>query len=184
MLVLGRHRHTLCSEVSPESRLLLAQLALGDELVEGQLRVLGLQALQPVHRLEHREQLAVGRLAVRMDGPLDFMTKADNTDKAAVTKSITFYSVIGAVVGAWVVVPPPPSGGVQAAMANAIAPTATKAARRTTRTPMLSPLVPRISLRGEQLFSSVTVIGVTVNERCSGPDSQLADRGSHAPDRS
>jgi len=43
---------------------------------------------------------AVGRLAVRMDGPLDFMTKADNTDKAAVTKSITFYSVIGAVVGA------------------------------------------------------------------------------------
>ncbi len=43
---------------------------------------------------------AVGRLAVRMDGPLDFMTKADNTDKAAVTKSIPFYGVIGGVVGA------------------------------------------------------------------------------------
>src|SRR5205814_567684 len=33
-----------------------------------------------------------------MDGPLDFMTKADNTDKAAVTKSPTFFVVVGAVV--------------------------------------------------------------------------------------
>ncbi|MEZ4300935.1 MAG: MXAN_5187 family protein [Polyangiaceae bacterium] len=41
---------------------------------------------------------AVGRLSVRVDGPLDFMSKADNTDKGSVTKSPTFFGAIGAVV--------------------------------------------------------------------------------------
>jgi hypothetical protein len=41
---------------------------------------------------------AVGRLAVKVDGPMDFLTKADNTDKSSVTKSPTFYGVIGGVV--------------------------------------------------------------------------------------
>jgi len=41
---------------------------------------------------------AVGRLAVRMDTPMDFLWKADNTDKSAVTKSPVFFAVIGGVV--------------------------------------------------------------------------------------
>lgn len=41
---------------------------------------------------------AVGRLAVRVDGPFEFLTKADNTDKSSVTRSPTFYGAAGAVV--------------------------------------------------------------------------------------
>lgn len=41
---------------------------------------------------------AVGRLAVKVDNPLDFLAKADNTDKGSVTKSPTFFGAIGAVV--------------------------------------------------------------------------------------
>lgn len=41
---------------------------------------------------------AVGRLAVRVGDPFDFLTKADNTDKSAVTKSPAFFITIGAVV--------------------------------------------------------------------------------------
>ncbi len=41
---------------------------------------------------------AVGRLSVRVDGPFEFLTKADNTDKATVTKSPVFFGAIGAVV--------------------------------------------------------------------------------------
>ncbi len=41
---------------------------------------------------------AVGRLAVKVDNPLDFLAKADNTDKSSVTKSPTFFGAIGAVV--------------------------------------------------------------------------------------
>ncbi|MBK8251844.1 MAG: hypothetical protein IPK82_04150 [Polyangiaceae bacterium] len=41
---------------------------------------------------------AVGRLAVRVDGPFDFLTKADNTDKSAVTKSPVFFGVVGGVL--------------------------------------------------------------------------------------
>lgn len=41
---------------------------------------------------------AVGRLAVKVDNPLDFLAKADNTDKSSVTKSPAFFGAIGAVV--------------------------------------------------------------------------------------
>jgi hypothetical protein len=41
---------------------------------------------------------AVGRLAARVDSPFDFLSKADNTDKSAVTKSPAFFGVVGGVV--------------------------------------------------------------------------------------
>lgn len=41
---------------------------------------------------------AVGRLAVRIGDPTGFLTQADNTDKATVTKSPAFFGAIGAVV--------------------------------------------------------------------------------------
>lgn len=41
---------------------------------------------------------AVGRLVVRVDSPFDFLSRADNTDKSAVTKSPSFFLAIGAVV--------------------------------------------------------------------------------------
>jgi hypothetical protein len=41
---------------------------------------------------------AVGRLVVKVDGPLDFLTRADNTDKSVVTKSPVFFIAVGAVV--------------------------------------------------------------------------------------
>ncbi len=41
---------------------------------------------------------AVGRLAVRVNGPFEFLTKADNTDKSSVTKSPTFFAAVGGAV--------------------------------------------------------------------------------------